>query len=199
MHTLLRLNLACFQNGYHHNINFVNDDPFEKADVITRHLKCADRILFIDYSIFIDPATIERIFKKFDNYHGVVFPCVTDGVNWDQFSKKVKKGTTEPTEQIGLDFDTTVGQKISDSLYKIQTTNPKCWLIDTKFIFKAMRDKKGEGIKIPAKMDEMFKKFIEKGAKIYAYTACKLIVTYPHECLSNILESAGVKKGDGPP
>jgi hypothetical protein len=33
----------------------------------------------------------------------------------------------------------------------------------------------------------------ERGVKIYAFTAAKLVMTYPHECISNILSAAGVK------
>ena len=41
----------------------------------------------------------------------------------------------------------------------------------------------------------MFDKFKEQGIKIHAFTASKLIVTYTHECISNILNAAGVKTG----
>ena len=38
----------------------------------------------------------------------------------------------------------------------------------------------------------MFSKFKEKGIRICAFTAAKLIHTYNHECISNILNAAGV-------
>jgi len=40
---------------------------------------------------------------------------------------------------------------------------------------------------------KMFDKLKEQGVKIYAFTASKLTMTYPHECISNILGAAGVK------
>ena len=195
LHTLLRLNLICMHKGIHHAINFVNDDPFERSACIVKHIKSSDRILFIDYSIFIDQDTCEKIFMKFDKFDGLVFPCVKEGVDWEAFKRKTTKKTTEPLEQLALEFDTSVSQAVSESLYKVVKTDPKCWTVDSKPVVKALRDKKGEGIKLPSKNSEMFDKLIERGLKIYAWTASRLTVTYPHECLSNILESAGVRSG----
>jgi len=180
-------------HGFHHNIHFVVDDPFERNLAILKHIKNCDRILFIDYSIFIDPATCDRIFQKFDGYNGLIFPCIKEGVDWESFKRKMAKNTTEPIEQLGLEFDTTLGPKVGESLYKVEKTNPKCWALECKPVIKALRDRKGEGIKIPAKNSDMFDKFMEQGLKIYAWTACRLTVTYPHECLANILESSGVR------
>ena len=42
-------------------------------------------------------------------------------------------------------------------------------------------------------METMFSKFKESGVKIHAYTKAKLIMTYSHECVSNILGASGVK------
>lgn len=189
LHTVLRLNLICMHGGHHHNIHFVNDDPFDRADAIMKHLKTSERILFIDYSVFIDHATCDKVFSKFEGYSGLIFPCVKDGVDWEAF----KKRTGEPFDQRALEFDTVVGAKVSESLYKLQKTNPKCWVLESKPVIKALRDRKGEGIKLPAKNSEMFDKLIERGLKIYVWTASRLTVTYPYECISNILESAGVK------
>ena len=195
LHSLLRLNLICMHHGHHHNIVFVADDPFERSATILKHVKSSDRILFIDYSIFIDPATCEKAFAKFDKFDGYIFPCVKEGVDWEAFKRKSAKGTTEPIEQLALEFDTTIGQKVAESTYKVSKADPKCWVLDCKPIVKNLRDKKGEGLKLPARNSEIFDRLIEKGLKIYAWTASRLTVTYPHECLSNILESAGVRTG----
>jgi len=184
----------CFKNGYHHNINFVNDDPFERNEVIQKHIKSADRILFIDYSIFVDNDSLDKVFTKLDNSHCLVFPCVKDGINWDTFRTKACSDTTEPVEQCGLDFDTELGQKIGESMYWVKKTDPKCWVMETKHISKILKGRKGgDAIKLPSRNSEMFEKLISSGVKICAWTAARLVVTYPHECLSNILESAGVK------
>ena len=178
--------------GLHHNIIFVDDDPFEKAETIMKQLKIAERLIFIDYSVFVDLDTIDKMSTaSFDQCSCMVFPCVKEGIKWDVFKNKVD--TTEPAEQVALEFDTVLGQKVGDSLYKVTSTDPKCWIMDTKPVLRSLRERKGEAIKIPAKNSEMFDRFLSRGVKICAYTACRLTVTYPHECLSNILESAGVK------
>jgi hypothetical protein len=40
--------------------------------------------------------------------------------------------------------------------------------------------------------EKMFEKFKEYGIKIYAWTDAKIIATYAHECVSNIMNAAGV-------
>ena len=192
LHSLLRINLVCVHKGFRHNIIFINDDPFEKAEAIMKQLKVSERLALIDYSVYVDIDTVDKMFTtQFDQFSCLVFPCVKEGIHWDVFKKTID--TTEPAEQVALDFDTTLGQKIGESLYRVMSTEPRCWVMDTKPVLKALRERKGESIKLPAKNSEMFIRLLEKGVKICAYTACRLTVTYPHECLSNILESAGVK------
>ena len=55
---------------------------------------------------------------------------------------KVQTGSTKPTEQIGLNFDTEVGAKISDDIYKVKTTTSKAWCMNTKNVIKSIKDKK---------------------------------------------------------
>ena len=190
LHSLLRLNLCCMHKNVSQNIVFVNDDPFDRAETIMKYLKATDKLLFIDYSVYIDNESLEKLFMNFDGFHCLVLPCVKEGINWEKF--KTNK-TDEPCSQVALEFDTQLGQKISDSLYRVTSTEPRCWIAECKHVLRCLRERKGESLKIPAKNAEIFKRFIERGVKICAYTACKLTVTYPHECLSNILESAGVK------
>jgi predicted peroxiredoxin len=59
----------------------------------------------------------------------------------------------------------------------------------SKNVMKNAKDKKGN-FNLHVKM---FDKLKEQGVKIYAFTASKLTMTYPHECISNILGAAGVK------
>jgi len=91
---------------------------------------------------------------------------------------------------MGLNFDTEVGKSIGENLHIVIDTNPKCWAIDCKHVVKALRDKKGEGIKLGP---SIFTTFKDREVKMYAYTAAKITVTYPHECLGNILACANVK------
>ena len=193
LHTLLNLNKLSAQNKFTNEIVYVNDDLFERKDVLLKKAKTCDRIIWIDYSVYVDIPSLEKLVDKFiPGYHCLVLPCVTPDVDWDMFKQKIKKGSTEPIGQMGLNFDTAVGKSIGEHLHVVTYTDPKSWAIDTKHVLKAIKGNKGEGIVISAKVSEMFKKFIERDIKIYAFTAANLIVTYPHECLGNILESAAI-------
>jgi hypothetical protein len=64
LHTVLRLNLMCIQSGGVQNeVVYVNDDPYEKSDIIQRYMKTVDRILFIDFSVAMDEGSISQVFK----------------------------------------------------------------------------------------------------------------------------------------
>jgi hypothetical protein len=169
----------------------VTDDPHEKADIITKNLKGgSDKILFLDFGVHLDDESLKKVFEK---NQGLVFPAPVDGVDWGMFKEKVLADTAEPLQQAGLSFDTDVEQKVSDGIYKIKSTTPKVWVLDTKAAFKCLRQKKGAGISVPSKMGEFFEKMMRNELKIYAYTKAEVTVTYTHECLSNILQAAGVK------
>lgn len=60
LHTVLKLNILCVQNGVDHQILYVNDDPFEKAAIVERCMKLHDRILFIDFGIGVDQESLEK-------------------------------------------------------------------------------------------------------------------------------------------
>jgi hypothetical protein len=193
LHTLLTFNKLSFQKKFTNEVVYVNDDAFEKQSVFLKKSKHCDRIIWIDYSIHVDPVSIEKLVDKFiQGYQCLVMPCVTPGIDWDLFKKKITSGSQEPVSQMGLNFDTKVGKSIGENLHIVTETDPKCWAIDTKPLLRALKGAKGEGITVSAKTSEMFKKFIERGVGIYAFTAANLTVTYPHECLGNILESANV-------
>ena len=122
-----------------------------------------------------------------------MFPGVTEGIDWGMFKEKVKNNVNEPVEQIGLHFDTSVTNKISENIYMVKETSAKSWVMMNKNITKNLKDKKNGAFKIYPRMSTMFKKLQEGGVKIHAYTAAKLTMTYSHECVSNILNAAGVK------
>lgn len=198
LHTLMRLNIICMENNIQQEISFVKDDAFEKRDIILKKLKSGtDKILFIDYSIQIDEVSISKMFAKSEGkYNCLVFPCVKEGINWHQFKTSVTKKTSEPIQQCGLDFDTEVGLKITDDIYKVTKTNPKCWILDAKNTLKCLKsDKKnGEMLTLPAKSDEMFEKFKQKQVKIAAFVDANIQCVFSHECLGNIMNAAGVSQ-----
>jgi hypothetical protein len=173
----------------------VNDDLFERKAMLLKKVKNCDRIVWINYSVHVDQASIEVVLDKFINgYSCVVLPCVTPGIDWNMFKQKVKDGMDEPVSQMGLNFDTEVGKAIGENFHTVTSTNPQAWAADTKALLKALKGPaKGEGINVSANVSEMFKTLIERGFKVYAYTAASLIVTYPHECIGNLLSAAGVE------
>lgn len=195
LHSLLQMNVTFIQSNIHHEICFVNDDPFEKADIILKKLKSCDRLIFIDYSVSVDRTSIGRFLEKYDqNCHCMVFPCVKEGIDWELFKSKVKDDVDEPIEQMALDFDTKVSQKVSDGVYKVVKTEPKCWVMDSKSVLRHLKTKKKEPIKnLPAKNSELFETLQSKGVKINAFVDAQLITVYSHECLGNILNASGVK------
>lgn len=190
LHTILKLNITCLENNFKNEITFVNDDPFEKAETIQSCMKKHDRIIFIDFGISIDQESIEQCFQKHEGVGCLVFPGVKEGIDWDLFKSKVMTDSTEPVSQMGLHFDTEVGKVVSENIYQVVSTDPKAWIMNTKNVIKNIKDKKTGNWKIYPKM---FEKFKEQGVRVYAFTAAKLTMTYTHECISNIVNAAGVR------
>jgi hypothetical protein len=186
LHTILRFNLNCVKNGHNNEILFVNDDPYEKQEAIQQCMKKdIDRIFFVDFGIHMDHASIEQCLLPHEGCHLLVFPGVLPGVDWNQFREKVLAKVDEPKEQYGLSFDTAVtSQKLAENIHGVQSTTARAWLMMVKPVKKKID-------KVYAK--DMLQKMKESGVKIYAYTAAKLTMTYAHECVSNILNAAGVK------
>ena len=194
LHTILRLNLYCMQaRGTQNSVVYVNDDPYEKSEIIQKHMKSSDRILFIDFGIAMDDKSIAQVLKPHEGTGCLVFPAVKEGIDWDMFKEKVRSGVNEPVEQLGLHFDTEVANKISDDIYTVKSSESRCWLMICKNVLRYVKDKRTNDCKVPPRMKQMFSKFKELGVKIHAYTASKLVATYTHECVSNILNAAGIK------
>lgn len=188
LHSILKVNIVCMQQGHQVLLNYVKDDHFEIQTTINKVIKNVDRLCFIDYSVFIDEDCVQKLFGKFPGgYNGMVLPAVKEGVNWNMFREKIANGSGETVSQMGLDFDTEVDKPIDDDLWSIKSTKPRVWIVDTKAAIKALRTKKGEGVTFPLRREEFFNKI-----KICAYVKAKVVLTYTHECLSNILESSGV-------
>lgn len=199
LHSLLALNRACAEKQLSLEIVFVNDNAFERKEMMLKKAKHCDRMIWVNYSVHIDSASAEKLLDKFvQGYHCLVLPCVTPGIDWDMFKSKVRSGSKEPLNQMGLNFDTEVGKSIGENLHIVTSTTPQAWAIDTKPVLKALKGNKGEGISVSANVTEMFKTFIEKGVKVYAFTAANLIITYPHECIGNLLSAAGVETSQIP-
>jgi hypothetical protein len=182
--------MLCLQKNINNEITYVNDDVFEKAEIIQKYMKKHERIVFIDFGISIDQESIEQIFHTHEGVGCLVFPGVKEGIDWNLFKTKVKTDSTEPVSQMGLHFDTEVGKMVSENIYQVVSTDPKAWMMNTKNVIKSIKDKKTGNWKIYPKI---FEKFKEKGVRVYAFTAAKLTITYTHECISNIMNAAGVR------
>ena len=191
LHVMLRFNVMCLEKGHSHEIVYVNDDAHEKAEILTKSIKGnSDKILFIDFGVHLNDEALAQVFEKQDC---VIFPAPKEGINWGMFKDKVLGDTKENIGQVGLDFDTEVGKKVSDGYYTVKSTTPKTWVMNTKATYKALKQKKGQGIYIPTKISDLFEKLLQKELKILAFTKAVVTVTYPHECIANILQASGVK------
>ena len=183
LHTILKLNILCLENDVHNKIIFTNDDSKSRRSQLQKNLKGTDRLLWIDYGIYIDENSLRQVLMRDWKWHGIVLPCVTEGINWDTFRKNI--GTPEPITQKGLGFDTVVTRKIQDDFFSIETTDPRCFCVDAKHFLKNVK-------KIQTDFKDLFIELGQTKFKAVAYTAARLIVTYPHECVGNILNAAGV-------
>jgi hypothetical protein len=190
LHSVLRLNIRCLQNKIDNQITYVDDDPYQKAEIIQQCMRVYDRIIFIDFGIGIDDASLDQCLEKHEGVGCLVFPGVREGIDWTLFKKKVHEESTEPVSQMGLHFDTTIGNKISGDIYSVTSTDARAWMMNPKQVIKIIKDRKTGNWKI---FPKMFEKFKEQGVRVYAFSAAKLTITYTHECVSSILNAAGVK------
>lgn len=189
LHMLLQLANRCYQRQDHQlAINFVED-----TRALAKFIRQGERIMWVDYGCCLDQESFEYIFDPMKGRDVLVFPTVVEGIDWNRFRKGVKEGIKEPLHQLGLNFDTEVGSKVSDGIWTVTRSNPKVFVVNGSSIEKKLRTKKGEGIKLPRDVDLIFEKFRECDVKTYAYTKANVLVTYTHECVGNILEATGVR------
>ena len=189
LHTAMNLHMACMQRGMHLEIHFVED-----KSSLPKLIKSGERIFWMDYGTNLNNETLIKVVDPLEKGLNVlVFPSVKEGSNWDQFAKKTKAGSTEPVGQRGLEFDTTVGKKLSDNLYELDKTSARVWAMDAKPVDKKLRGGK-EPIKLPLDSNEaMFTTLKNIGIKIGVMSEAIVVCHYTHECFGNILEAAGVE------
>ena len=188
LHAVLRLNIRCLQKKIDNQIAYVDDDPYKKAEIVEKYMKTHDRIFFVDFGIGIDDASLDQVMENHEGVGCLVFPGVEEGVDWEMFKEKIKNGTDEPVSQMGLNFDTVVGNAVSKDIRKVDSTSAKVWMMNTKNVAKTIQKSKDSKIS-----PKMFEKFLRQNVRVYAFTAAKLTISYTHECVSNILNAAGVK------
>ena len=135
LHTLLALQALCRHFKLQIGLNFINDASKEKMELLKKLLKTGDRMVWLDYGVSVQREAMEIMITQYQNYDGVVFPVVKEGIDWDAFKTKTMAGSAEPAHQRGLTFDTTVKSVRFDEkheLYPVVKTDPHIWCIDTK-------------------------------------------------------------------
>lgn len=188
LHMLLQLTGRCYQKQDHQiNINFVED-----TKSLQRLIRQGERVLWVNYGCCLDNGSFEQIFETVPGRDVLVFPTVKEGIDWNQFRKAVKNDSEEPMHQMGLHFDTDIGSKVSDGVWTVTKSAPQVFVLDGKAVCKKMKTTKGEGLKLPRDIDQIFERMIDSGVKIHAWTKANVLVHYTHECLGNILEATGV-------
>lgn len=188
LHAVLRLNIRCLRKSIDNEIVYVDDDPYKKSELVEKYMKTHDRIFFIDFGIGVDDDSLDQVLESHEGVGCLVFPGVKEGIDWEMFKKKIQNDSSEPVSQMGLHFDTVVGSAVSKDIRKVESTSAKVWIMNTKNVTKTLHKSKDSKIS-----PKMFEKFIRQNVRVYAFTAAKLTMIYTHECVSNILNAAGVK------
>jgi len=189
LHSAMNLNMLCMTQGIHLEISFISD-----RSMLGKLIKSSstERFMCLDYGVSVDVDTIKKLaFEDFpDGYKVMVVPCVMDEIDWELFRKKTLDGSTEPVNQRGLKFDTTIGQVIKKngtSDFVSSTTDCRVFSMDCKAVHKKLRD-----------ADTQFKSFehLKKiGVKIGVLCSSSVLCHYVYESIGNILESSGVRTG----
>ena len=193
LHTIMNVNMTCMKYGLSVEFSFINDDPSEISKCITHALKKTGKIFFIDYGTAVSADSLTPLLSDLpDGGNMIVAPVVKEGIDWDMFKDKIKSNSTEPIHQMGLTFDTVVTKKVADGIWKTNKTNPKIWVMNTKPVLKKLKDKNGK-YTIPKTKEGFYDLLISKGVKILVATKAETTTQFQHECISNILNSSGIK------
>jgi len=189
LHTMMNIHVLCMQHSTHLEIHFVED-----KSTLPKIMKTGERIFWMDYGTNLNNEELNKVLTPFDKgVQVLVFPSVKEGINWDQFTKKTKDGSTEPAHQRALTFDTEVGKKLGDALYECEKTSARVWVMDSKPVDKKVRGGKAP-IKLPLDDNEAFFTCLKNlGIKIGVDTKAAVVCHYVHECFGNILEASGVR------
>lgn len=187
LHTLMNLNVRSMEKGYTMQIHFS-----ENHNGLAKLVKTGDRLFFMDYGKGLNPEMIHKILDPFEkNVQVLVFPAVTEGVDWERFAKRTTEGSTEPNSQRGLEFDTKVGKKLDEGLYECEKTTASVWVMDTKLVNKKLRAGK-DVIPFPTDPATMFDRLKNLGMKIGVATEAEVTCLYTHECFGSVMSSYGV-------
>lgn len=188
LHTMMNIHGLCMMRGHHLEIHFVDD-----KSTLTKLIKTGERIFWMEYGTNLNNEILSKVIEPFDKgVQVLVFPSVKEGIDWGQFERKTRAGSTESAGQRGLNFDTEAGRKIAPGLYECTKTAARVWAMDTKPVDKKIRGGK-DPIKLPLdNNEEMFGTLMRLGIKIGVASEAIVVCHYVHECFGNILEASGV-------
>ena len=191
LHTMMNIHMLCMMRGTHLEIHFLDN-----KSTLPKLIKTGERIFWMEYGTNLNNEILPKVFEPLPKGLSVlVFPSVKEGINWDQFSKKTKAGSTEPAHQRGLTFDTEVGRKLSDGIYECTKTSARVWVMESKPVDKKLRGGK-TNVTLPLDDNEaMFSRLLKLDVKIGVASEATVICHFVHECFGNILEAAGVELG----
>lgn len=194
LHTVMTIAMYGMHRNEH--INFIFTEDGLKA--LPKLLKTGDRVVWFDYGTNLDHDTVAKsIFAPMDkDIKVIVYPSVSEGIDWEMFRKKTLDGSKEPASQRGLKFDTTVEKKpIGPSLYDVQRTSARVWMMDTKPIDKKVRgDPKVQRTLPTDSYENLFDALKSWNIRIAAVTSALVVRHYTHECTGNILEMPGIRR-----
>ena len=174
LHTMMNLHMLCMMRGTHLEIHFVDS----KA-TLPKLIKTGERIFWMDYGTNLNQEILHKVLDPFEKgVQVLVFPSVVEGINWEQFEKKTKAGSTESAAQRGLTFDTEVGKKLTPGLYECVKTSARVWAMDAKPVDKKIRGGK-DPIKLPLENnEEMFSTLSRIGVKIGVASEALVVCHY---------------------
>tara|TARA_R110002074_G_scaffold33996_1_gene94048 strand:- start:5727 stop:6236 length:510 start_codon:yes stop_codon:yes gene_type:complete len=158
-------------------------------------LKTGDRLVWFEYGCALEKDGVQHLVSVYQNFDGMVFPVVKEGIDWGKFREKTLGNSAEPVHQRALTFDTTVMDKVFDSVrdyYPVISTDPRVWSIDTKAVTKKLKDKKN-GLVIPPTTTKFFENCTKRGVKLMAAAGVDTFNHFTHECVGNLMNIPGLK------
>ena len=187
LHSLMTLQMHSTHRGVNTEVIFV-----EGLSVLPKYVKTGERIVWFDYGTNLDNDSIPRIFAPMEkDVRVLVFPAVTEGVDWNMFKKKTLDGSKEPIHQRGLNFDTDVSKKITGTdLWDVNNTSARVWVMESNPIHKKLKSL-SKNVSCES-YEGLFQQVKSLGIRIAALPSAVVVRHFTHECLGNILESPGV-------
>jgi len=186
LHSMMTLKMYAMQKG--ESIEFVYT---EGLSVLPKLLKESDRILWFDYGTNLDHESLQRTLLPMEkDVRVIVFPSVTEGVDWDMF--KQKAGSEEPIHQRALNFDTVVNTKkiVGTDLHDVISTSAHVWVMDCRAIDKKLKSTQ-KSLSCES-YEALFQQLKSLNIRVAALPSATVVRHYTYECVGNILQMPGL-------